>query len=119
MPPPLRVRLGYLYTAGTASSVSWRVTHTHTLYQITYFSQHHTGTAWGSSNAFLATYMYASKYFGRHVATCMYVEMLSVSFANENITLFETSSSPARVRTRRYKLVEETIAFVWECMQSI
>jgi hypothetical protein len=28
--PPLRVRLGYLYTAGTASSVSWRVTHTHT-----------------------------------------------------------------------------------------
>ena len=30
MPPPIRVRLGYLYTAGTASSVSWRVTHTHT-----------------------------------------------------------------------------------------
>lgn len=29
MPPPLRVRLGYLYTAGTASSVSWLVTHTH------------------------------------------------------------------------------------------
>ena len=24
--PPLRVRLGYLYTAGTASSMSWRVT---------------------------------------------------------------------------------------------
>ena len=31
MPPPLRVRLGYLYTAGTACSVSWRVTHTHGL----------------------------------------------------------------------------------------
>ena len=30
MAPPPRVRLGYLYTAGTASSVSWRVTHTHT-----------------------------------------------------------------------------------------
>ena len=29
MGPPLRVRLGYLYTASTASSVSWRVTHTH------------------------------------------------------------------------------------------
>ena len=29
MPLPLRVRLGYLYMAGTASSVSWRVTHTH------------------------------------------------------------------------------------------
>ena len=32
MPPPLRGRLGDLYTAGTASSVSWRVTHTHTCY---------------------------------------------------------------------------------------
>ena len=31
MGPPPRVRLGYLYTAGTASSVSWRVTHTHTV----------------------------------------------------------------------------------------
>ena len=30
MAPPPRVRLGYLYTAGIASSVSWRVTHTHT-----------------------------------------------------------------------------------------